>query len=155
MRRARQLGAALLFLTIVGCGVKRIPGTDLDDSRDNRKILEVMEKYRTAVEARDPDGVLAVVDPAFRDVAGTLDPSDDLTAANLRARLADRFKRIQDVRVQVEVKRIEVEPNVARAIYTYVMQFRIAPNGKPQVESDIKRMEFKRAGDGWRILTGI
>ena len=47
------------FVLTSGCAPRRIPGTDLDDTPDNRAIIDVMGKYKKAFEARDVDGRLA------------------------------------------------------------------------------------------------
>ena len=51
MNKRLLISASLALLA--ACGARRIPGTDIDDTDDTRAILQVMEKYRSAVEARD------------------------------------------------------------------------------------------------------
>lgn len=151
MRRA--LLPFLALLTVPGCGPHRIPGTELEDTGDTRAIIEVMSRYNSALEARDAAAILALVDPAFRDNAGTLTPDDDLDLQRLRTVLPQRLARLQDVAVRIEIKTIEVKGDRASAVYTWVSQFKLG--GKAMTESDIKRMEFKREADGWKILSGV
>jgi hypothetical protein len=149
----RRTLLALLLLTAAGCGPHRIPGTDLEDTGDTRAIIDVMTKYNQALEARDTTGILALVDPAFRDNAGTLTPEDDIDLERLRTVLPQRLAKLQDVAVRIEIKTIDVKGDRATAVYTWVSQFKLG--GKSMTESDIKRMEFKRESDGWKILSGV
>ena len=151
MRRATLLLLALF--AVAGCGPHRIPGTDLEDTGDTRAIIDVMTKYNQALEARDANAILALVDPDFRDNGGTLTPEDDIDLQRLQTVLPKRLAKLQDVAVRIEIKKIEVNEDRASAVYTWVSSFKL--NGKPMTESDIKRMEFKRRPEGWKILSGV
>jgi len=148
---------ALLSLIVVAaaaaCGPHRIPGTDLEDTGDTRAIIDVISRYNSALEARDANAILALVDPEFRDNAGTLTPEDDIDIERLRTVLPQRLAKLQDVAVRIEIKTIDVKGDQAQAVYTWVSQFKL--NGKPRTESDIKRMELRRRADGWKIVSGI
>ena len=147
---------ALLFLIVVaaaGCGPHRIPGTDLEDTGDTRAIIDTIARYNSALEARDANAILALVDPEFRDNAGTLSPEDDIDIERLRTVLPKRLAKLQDVAVRIEIKTIDVKGDRAQAVYTWVSQFKL--NGKSRTESDIKRMDLRRTAEGWKILSGI
>ena len=150
MRRA-LLPAVLL--AVLACGPHRIPGTDLEDTGDTRAIIDVITHYNAALEARDANRILALVDPDFRDNAGTLTPEDDIDVQKLRTVLPQRLAKLQDVAVRMEIKTIDVKGERASVVYTWVSQFKLG--GKQLSESDIKRMELKREADGWKILSGI
>jgi hypothetical protein len=149
----RALLALIALAAVVGCGPHHIPGTDLEDTGDTRAIIDTISKYNSALEARDVNAILALVDPDFRDNAGTLDPTDDIDIERLRTVLPQRLAKLQDVAVRIEIKTIDVKGDQAQAVYTWVSQFKL--NGKPRTESDIKRMELRRRADGWKILSGI
>ena len=86
---------ALLFIPLLltaACASKRIPGTELEDTDDTRAILAVMERYRSALEAKDAKAIQGLVSEAFREDGGTETPDDDLTYANLGEHL-DRAER--------------------------------------------------------------
>ena len=57
----------LLVLALTGCMPKKIPGTDLDDTSETRAVIDVMQKYRVAVEAKDTGAILKLTDESFRD----------------------------------------------------------------------------------------
>ena len=143
----------LLVVAAAGCGAHHIPGTDLEDTGDTRAIIDTISKYNSALEARDVNGILALVDPEFRDNAGTLTPDDDIDIQRLQTILPQRLAKLQDVAVRIEIKTIDVKGDRAQAVYTWVSQFKLG--GKSMTESDIKRMELHRTAGGWKILSGI
>ena len=151
MRRA--LLSLIVVAAAAACGPHRIPGTDLEDTGDTRAIIDVISRYNSALEARDANAILALVDPEFRDNAGTLTPEDDIDIERLRTVLPQRLAKLQDVAVRIEIKTIDIKGDQAQAVYTWVSQFKL--NGKSRTESDIKRMELRRRADGWKILSGI
>ncbi|MFZ5469837.1 MAG: DUF4440 domain-containing protein [Myxococcota bacterium] len=150
------LTVSLFALVAIGCTPRRIPGTDLEDTEETRAILDVMEKYRAAVEARDAPGVLALVSESFADNAGTPALDDDRDFKRLREELPQDLSRVNDVRLEITVRKVEVSDTSARAIYTYSSSFRMPGLvSKPQNDSEIKEMTFLRVGDTWKITSGI
>ena len=91
---------ALLFflagVALAGCGPHHIPGTDLEDTGDTRAIIDTITRYNAALEARDANAILALVDPEFRDNAGTLTPEDDIDIQRLRTVLPQRLAKLQN-----------------------------------------------------------
>ncbi len=151
--------AAVFSLT--GC-LHKIPGTEIDDTRDSRAILDVMTAYRAAVEQRNAQAVIDLADPTFRDDGGSSNPDDDLDYATLYTSLAKRFQRIEDVRLDMNVRRMEFDEqaNGARVTYTYTLSFKMPTlSGRTQTDTDIKQMLLKRTAAGqsarWRIVSGI
>ncbi len=128
----------------MGCGPHRIPGTDLEDNGDTRAIIDVISKYNFALEARDANGILALVDPSFHDNAGTLTPEDDIDIQRLHTVLPSGWRapghrgadRDQD-------HRREGRPGAARSTPG---SRSLKLGGKAMTESDIKRMELQAHG---------
>ena len=143
----------VLLLALAGCGAKRIPGTDLEDTGDTRAIIDVIARYNAALDARDANGILAVVDPSFYDDAGTLIPDDDLDIQRLRTTIPQRLARLNDMAVRIDIKTIDVKGDRASVVYTWVSVYKLA--GKTLTESDIKRMILKSGPEGWKIVSGI
>jgi hypothetical protein len=149
-------------LALVGCA-RKIPGTEIDDTSDSRAILDVMTAYRAAVEQRNAQAIINLADPAFRDDGGSSNPDDDLDYSTLYTSLASRFQRIEDVRLDMNVRRMEFDPdtNAARVTYTYTLSFKMPTlSTRNQTDTDIKQMVLKRGPDGdgkarWRIVSGI
>jgi hypothetical protein len=158
MRKA-VISSALLVLALSGCTPKKIPGTDLDDTSDTRAVIEVMQKYRMAVEKKSPDELLKLADESFRDDGGSSSPDDDLDYASLPAKLAQRMSKVSELKLDVTVRRIEFddEEKVARVTYSYQLSFKMPDySTRTQNENDIKQMLLKRVGDQeWKITSGI
>lgn len=155
----------LLFSTLAvlaGC-VHKIPGTEIDDTADSRAVLDVMTAYRAAVEQRNAQAIIDLADPAFRDDGGSSTPEDDLDYSTLYTSLATRFQRMEEVRLDMNVRKMEFDPQTAaaRVTYTYTFSFKMPTlSGRTQTDTDIKQMMLKRTDekDGkarWRIVSGI
>lgn len=156
MNARLPLTIALLLLLSSACAARRIPGTDFEDTSDTRAILQVMEAYRTALEARDAAGIIKLVSESFTDDAGTLSPADDLDYASLREKLPERLAKLEDVEVQISVRKLTVERDTASVIYYYNTRFRIPGlTTKPLNEGDLKQMWLKRVGGDWKIVSGL
>jgi hypothetical protein len=148
-----------LALVATGCSVHKIPGTDLDDNDDTRAILDVMERYRTAVEQKDAQTLIGLVSESFKDDGGSTDPEDDLSYKDLYTKLPARLEKLEDIRLELNVKKIEFTEDLsgARATYTYTETFRMPKlSQKPQSETEIKQMIFKRVDKKvWKIVSGV
>ncbi len=156
----RNLIAVLAVLALsTGCAAKKIPGTEVDDTDDTRAILAVMDAYRHAYERRDAQGIYELADPTFKDDGGSADPGDDLEYSTLTTRLPEKFKHVDELKLEINVRKIEFEkdPVFARSTYNYTLSFKMPQhNNKTQSEGDIKQMHFKRVGDKqWKIVSGI
>jgi hypothetical protein len=153
--------AALLPLAVAlaACGPHKIPGTDLDDTSETRAILDMVTRYKTAVESRSAQGLLALADESFRDDGGSANPDDDLQYKDLASTLQGRFERLSDVRLDVAVRRIELDADArsARVTYSYTLTFKMPTlSSRSQSETDIKQMALKRVGErDWKIVSGI
>jgi hypothetical protein len=153
------LSLAVLALALSACAPKKIPGTDLDDTSATRAVIDVLQKYRLAVEARDPQAVQKLADPSFRDDGGSSSPDDDLEYATIPARLGQRMSKVSELKLDVTVRRIEFDGDekVARVTYSYQLSFKMPEySSRTQSENDIKQMLLKRTGDSeWKITSGI
>ena len=148
------LAAALLIGT--GCAHRLIPGTDIERNDDTEAIVQLMERYRQAVEGRDAEAVMKLVSPEFRDNAGTSTPDDDLTYQSLPEALKTRFENIDEVHLDVDVRDIEVRKEDASAVYYYTLRWRMPRlSNTAHSASELKRMEFKREAGLWKIVSGI
>ena len=157
--RTLILPVAVLVFALTGCTPKKIPGTDLDDTSDTRAVIEVLQQYRVAVEAKNTAALLKLTDESFRDDGGSSAPEDDLDYASLPAKLAARMSKVSELKLDVTVRRIEFdsEEKVARVTYSYQLSFKMPDySTRTQSENDIKQMLLKRVGDQeWKITSGI
>lgn len=149
----------VLSVGLMGCSPKKIPGTELDDTSDTRAVLDVMQKYRSAVEGRNPDALVKLADASFRDDGGSSSHDDDLEYGNLKEKLSARMVKVSDLHLDLTVRRIEFDDDAkhARVTYSYQMSFKMPEySARTQSENDIKQMLLKRVGEQeWKITSGI
>lgn len=157
MARLPLLAAALVALTLAACGTKRIPGTEIRDTRDTRAIIAVIDQYRAAAEKRDAAAVIALVSHRYFDDAGTADPADDQDYDQLRKRLPEDLAKLTTVRLGMGVKAIEVKGDTATADIFYDGHWRVATaSGEvAKATNDVNRMDFVREDGAWRIASGL
>jgi hypothetical protein len=147
--------AALALLA--GCAHEKIAGTEIEDTSDTRAILEVIKRYRLAVEAKDVEGIASLVDASFKDDGGTSAADDDLDFGTLSQKLSERFAKLDNLKLDLDIRKIKIKDDAATAVYHYNMHFLIlVQNNKVQKsDSDIKEMDFKRVAGAWKIVSGI
>ncbi len=157
MRLPAIAGLLLALSTIVGCAGRRIPGTDIPDNADTRAIVMVIDSYRRAAEHRDADAVMALVSQKYFDDAGTPDPADDIDYQQLRKRIAEDFKNVAALRLDIAVKSVNVDGNQAAAFVYYDERYRITTRAGEVAKqaSDTHRMRFAREGEVWRFVSGL
>ncbi len=140
------------------CAPSLLPGTEVPDTRENREIMKVVELYRQAVERRDATAILDLVAPSYFDERGHPDDASfHWNFERLARDLPKKFEKVNDVRLTITVRRIEVDQERAKVSYLYVEDY-IAklPQGEtPEHASDIDRMELVRSGKRWLITKGI
>ena len=153
---SRCLAALLALAAAAGC-TRKIPGTEIDDTKDNRAIAATIDAWRRALDARDANGIVALVSDQYFDDAGTGDPADDLDRSQLPKALADTLSRLPSVKLEVAVTRIEVDGDKAAAFMFFDSRYRVAtPRGEiAKRDADVSRMTFRREAGGWRISSGL
>ncbi len=163
---ALLLPIAVGALGTTGCKAQpTIPGTEIPDTDDNRQILAVLERYRTSFVSRDAAAVLATAHPTYHDQAGTDDPSDDTTYAELGPLLRRRLSQIDSVRFTMDYLEIHVTGDRAVARVWIDASFRFKPlldsYGEPRTPPPYNRVqdhaefELVREGNTWLIVRGI
>ena len=155
--RLPPIAALLAVLTLTGCAARRIPGSDIQDTPETRAIIAALEAYRHAAQRRDAGAVLALVSPKYFDSAGTPDPADDIDYEQLKKRISDDFKKVTALRLDMAVKKVEVEGDKATAYVFYDEHYRIATNAGEVAKqaSDSHRMELVRENSAWHFASGL
>jgi len=83
-----------------------IPGTLVTDTRENRQIIEVCEKYRRALEDRDAEVLLSLASPTYFEDSGTPKADDDYGYDGLKTILATRLGALKAVRYNIQYRRV-------------------------------------------------
>lgn len=141
-----------------GCTKTTIPNTDVEDTSENRKVVEFCEKYRRAVEERDVDALVNMASPRYFETGGNAKTSDDIDYGGLRTYLSTKFKMTKAIRYEIRYRRIsETETKIIQVDYTYTASFQI-----PTTKGDVwnravreNRLQLVRDGDSFKILGGM
>jgi hypothetical protein len=159
--------ALAVLVPATGCkDVPTIPGTEIPDTDENREILRVLERYRTAFVRRDAAGVLATAHPTYYDTAGTDDPDDDIEYEQLGPMLRERMAQLDSIRFTIDYLEINVVDDRAVVKVWIDASFRLTPiidteSGEIRVEAEHSRkqdhsmFELLREGSAWRITKGL
>jgi hypothetical protein len=146
------------LLVLSGCATQLIPNTDLEDTRDNRTVVDFCEIYRHAVERRDIDKLLSLAHPDYYEDGGNVDATDDLDYAGLKAYLESEFVRARAIRYEIHYRRItKNERNGWNVDYTYSASYKL-PDGETEVwhrEVAENELVLVASGDSFKILSGM
>jgi hypothetical protein len=154
MRLVQRLSGSVLTLalfSLAACGPKLIPNTPFEDTADNREILEILRKYKIAVETRDAKAVVALASPSY------LDARESISYETLEKELQKDFDRLKDIRLDLRVNRIKVENGKAQVDYYYTttFQFASATDQTWKRSEDDKRMILAQENGVWRVTAGL
>lgn len=147
--RAALLFPALLLAATSACGPKLIPDTTIEDTPETRAVLDVLGRYKSAVEARDSGAVLAIVSPRYFD--------KNLDYGALQKELPKKLGIVKTDKLDLEVKDVHVKGDDASIDLFYTEHYLVAlPAGDEwQQRSDDSRMSFRREDGNWKIVAGL
>lgn len=152
------LRASVIAIICAACAPTMIPGTRIEDSKENRGVLEVIGAYKVAIESRSVEGVLALCSERYYEDNANNDPSDDYGYADLRSKiLPDTFRRLSELRVELDVKAVKVDKKKAYAEYRFQYQAKMAlPSGeKWHADTELNRIELEQEDGKWKIVKGL
>jgi hypothetical protein len=155
MRFSRAIAPLLLLLT--GCAGELIPNTDVPDTAQNRDVIQFVERYRHAVEARDIAAVLTLVSEQYLDDNGTITTEDDRDYGRLREQIAGWNGRLLDVRYEMRYRRVTYRPNRILVDFTYTGSYKITtPEGdRWSRRLADNRLELVEEDGEYRIVAGM
>jgi hypothetical protein len=149
---------ALALAAASGCAsINLIPGTKVPESKINRELIEVCEKYRHALEDRDAATLLSMASPRYYEDSGTPKGDDDYGYEGLKIVLATRLTALRSVRYNIEYRAVEVKGNRARIDIRYDASFQIATEMGDRWErkQNDKRLELQNENGRWLFLAGM
>lgn len=145
-------------MAFAGCGGATIANTDVEDTSDNRDILEFCERYRNAVQNADVGAVLAMVSPRYLDNNGTATGEDDIDYEKLRQKLqAWRDHSAHDVRYEIRYRRVVEQHDRIFVDYEFTGSYRLTTPTGERWEHPVEkhRLTLVRDGEDYRILAGL
>jgi len=153
------LVAAGLGLAGTGCSKQKlIPNTKVIDTKLNRDILRVVEKYRKAVGKKDKIAILALVHPTYQDHGGTPEGGDDIDFTGLKKLLASRFKMTTKIRMRIEYQAVIIkgrEANVDTYIDATFVYDQPGSNPRWRRLTDFNRFRLIKEKNRWQFLSGL
>lgn len=154
-RAACGLGLALVAF---GCSASNIPNTDVEDTSDNRKVIQFCEDYRHAVEDKNIGRLMSMVSPRYHEDGGNTIDDDDMDVDGLKEYLTTTFVKTAGIRYEIRYRRVTfTETSKVYVDYTYAGSFKIAvPKGfewRHTVADN--RLELIPDGETYKIIAGM
>jgi hypothetical protein len=148
----------LLVLALAGCAtINTIPGTKVPDTKANRELLDVLERYRHAMEDRDAATLLSLAHPNYYEDSGTPLANDDYGYDGLKDVLARRLGALRTLRYNIEYRRVNIVGHHAQVDIRYDASFQLATEMGDRWErkQNDKRIELENDGRRWLIIAGM
>ena len=150
-------------MTVFGCKPDLLPGTNIEDTSENRAVIEFVEEYRKAVESRSAEAVLDLVADDYFEDRGTATDDDDYGIEKLRTDLETHFQVADVVQLRLEVQHVRYEPEneLIHVYYRYLQRAHLElPAGAKWVtDSDTNRLVLRQTGmspsEGMLIVAGL
>src|ERR671938_39926 len=115
--RAPRLGTTLFI-----CAHAVIPGTNIPDNPQNRAVLQVLADYKQAMEARDPNALLALAAPDYFDRANSSRPNEPRDLEGLRRTLPKDFNGVRALKLDIDIRNLTIKGDRAQVDYFAVMR---------------------------------
>ena len=148
--------AALLVL--MGCGTTYIPNTTVEDTSDNRRVIQFCEVYRHAMEDKDVGKLLALASPRYHDDAGTPNGDDDTDFDRLKAFLTDRFLQTTAIRYEIKYHEVVFADNQHIYVnYKYTASYRVPTTHGDTWHHTVadNQLDLVSDGDTFKIMAGM
>jgi hypothetical protein len=149
---------ALITIFAAGCSSKNIKDTDVRDTAFNREIVEVVERYRRAIETRDSDALKAMLSRRYYENASTTETDQDDYGYDviIKKILPMLSENVERVFFQVRIKNIKRKLTRTLVTIEYVLRFRYNDGQETRwaMQNDVNQLEFVLEDNVWRIRTG-
>jgi hypothetical protein len=134
-----------------------IPGTKVPATPENQAIVDVCERYRRALEARDQLTLMALASPNYWEDSGTPKPDDDYGYEGLKKVISDRLARLKSVRYDLEYRNVDVHGNHAEVEVYIDASYQLATSGADQYKhfTEYNRLELEKTGNRWLFTRGM
>ena len=163
MRTAFLSALALIVAGSVGAACKpdMIPGTSVEDTAENREVIEFLGKYRKAVVERSPDAVVGLTTSDYFEDNGTVVQEDDYGRDKLKEKLKTDFDRTKEIQLEIIVQQIERpdgDKGPVKVAFRYSQRALVAfPAGEKWITvTDVNRLVLRPDdASGYLIASGL
>jgi hypothetical protein len=144
--------------TLIACEPTLIPNTRIEDTRENREVVEFVERYRLAIESRNTNALLALASKNYFDDMGTPGGKDDIDYDGLKEALGRLREEVLGTRYQISYRAVTFDTESRVLVdMLYTGWFRInTPDGpvwKRRLEPH--RIVLAREDGNLRIVSGM
>jgi hypothetical protein len=149
--------SALSLLIGAGCAHTTIPNTFVEDTKENRRVLEFIDQYRKAVEAQNMGELLSLTSERYYDDMGTPQGDDDIDYKVLKEGLARLRKEVQEVRYQISYRGVTHAGDHVLVDVLYTGWFKINTTEGPQWRRRLEphRLVVAEENGKYKILSGM
>ncbi|HEX3769634.1 MAG TPA: hypothetical protein VHV30_02160 [Polyangiaceae bacterium] len=140
------------------CGKQYIPNTDVEDTGDNRQVIEFCETYRHALEDKNVAQLVKLMSPGYFEDGGNTKPEDDADYDAIRGFLTGDFLKTTGIRYEIRYRRITFTPrNHIYIDYTYAAAWKLpgAKNDEWHHAVADNRLDLVRDADSFKIVAGM
>lgn len=150
--------ATAALLALAACEPTLIPNTHVEDTGQNREVVDFVEKYRSAIENRNTAALLALASRNYFDDMGTPAGQDDIDYDGLQAGLARMREEVLGARYQISYRSVTFDTEQRVLVdLLYTGWFRVntgeGPTWKRRLEPH--RIVLAREDGQYRILSGM
>jgi hypothetical protein len=151
--------ASLACLWLCACESTLIPNTRVADTSENREVVEFVERYRQAVEARNVSTLLSMASLNYFDDMGTPAGDDDIDYDGLQVGLNRMREEVIGARYQISYRAVTYLQTDQRVLVDllYTGWFRVNTADGPQWKRRLEphRIVLAREDHGYRIMSGM
>ena len=145
-----------LSLLVAACSHNNIAGTTIPDEPQTRAVLDVLNRYKEAIEEHNAKAVLALAAPGYYDTSRVTRPID---YAALQKELPADLERLGGVKLEMTIKDVKVDGSKANVDFFQVLRYAVKlPDGSEKwqpPQSDDSRMKLVRLDGVWKISSGL
>jgi hypothetical protein len=157
-----MLVRTLLLLLSLGalsaCEPTLIPNTRIEDTGQNREVVEFIERYRLAIETRNTNTLLALASQNYFDDMGTPAGKDDIDYDGLKQGLGRLREEVLGARYQISYRAVTYDTESRVLVdMLYTGWFRINTNDGPIWKRRLEphRIVLAREDGQLRIVSGM
>jgi hypothetical protein len=157
---ALRLGFGLLWAALLagGCAHKNIPNTSVEDTQENREVIDFMEEYRRAVQDRDVASLVRMASINYFDDMGTPGGEDDVDYDTLKAGLHLMREEVISARYQIRYRGLTaIYDGKVLVDVLYTGWFKVDTPEGPQWRRRLEphRIVLAREDDRYKIISGM
>ncbi len=143
---------------LTACSKTFIPNTDVEDTGDNRHVIQFCEEYRHAMEDKNVAQLLKMMSPGYFEDGGNTKNADDADFESVRAFLTSDFLKTAGIRYEIRYRRVTfTDTHHVFVDYTYAGAWKIPGAKSDEWHHQVadNRLDLVPDGEGFKIVGGM